>query len=75
LPAGGRIVLSPQRVTEGPGVLTSVDAMPSFTDVDITGITPYGRVTISAVGPGALVVVNTSQTAVTTIEIAWRVRQ
>jgi hypothetical protein len=75
LPPGGRIVLSTQRVAEGPGVLTSVDSMPPFTDVDITSITPYGRVTISALGPNALAIANSSDTPVNSIQIAWRVKQ
>jgi hypothetical protein len=69
------VVVSTQRVTEGPGILSRIDAMPPFTDVDITSINPYGRVVVAASGPDALAIANTSSTPVTRVEINWRVRE
>jgi hypothetical protein len=61
-------------VIEGPGVMTGADAMPPFSEVDITGISPYGNLLLSTSGPN-LVVGNTGQAPISRIEITWKAKQ
>ena len=74
LPAGGKVVLSTQRVVDGPGEIASIDLLPGFAEVEITGVKPDNRVSISATGSN-LSITNTSGQPINFVEVTWRVKQ
>ena len=74
LPAGGRVVLSTQRVIDGPGEAV-IDLLPGYTEVEILTVKPNGRIVVATNGPNALSISNTSSEPINYIEVTWRVKQ
>jgi hypothetical protein len=68
------VVISRQSVVEGGGEAT-IDLLPGFNQVEITRVTPYGRVTVVPTGANSLVITNTGGSPVNFVEVTWRVRQ
>jgi hypothetical protein len=75
LPAGGRLVFNTQRLIDGPCCLTSIDLLPGFTAVDITGRKSNGNVSIVPNGPNSLTITNSGSDTVTFVEVTWRVKE
>jgi hypothetical protein len=75
LPPGGRLVLNPQGLADGPCCLASIDLLPGFARVDITDARPAGKLSVLTAAPNSLIIQNKSQETVSSIEVHWRVKQ
>jgi hypothetical protein len=73
--SSGKLVWSGQLQPGEQIVLTDPqNTMPPFTDIVLTSIVPYGRVSVVEVAAGGLTVANNSSVVVTSIEISWRLQ-
>jgi hypothetical protein len=71
----GKLVWSGQLQPGEQVILTAPQGtMPPFTDIVLTSIVPYGRVSVEEVAANGLTVANKSTAVVTSIEISWRAK-